>query len=183
MANSVKANVTQALVDRATKRDSRHCMIAEAIQAARPDYKNVTVDLATIRWTNPRTGKRYVALTPQEARVALVAFDQGHEVQAFELTVTPIQATPTSKPTGERAANGRLKRSQAGRGQQQLTERGTIVGGEPLPEGHLRGGANVTSANAAAKRERERPQPTGDESNVELSSRRYRQYGLAQLKG
>ncbi len=167
MSNSLKVSVTAPLIERATQRDSRHCMIAEAILAARPDFRRVIVDLATIRWTNPRTGKRYVALTPELAAVALVKFDQGQEVEPFELALTPIQSTPVpiNKATESRAearaagrAKPRVTTSQA-RGPRVMKidgqGRSTIEGGAPLRGGHL--------------------------SNVTLSGRRYRAYGLRQL--
>jgi hypothetical protein len=156
---TLKVTVTAPLIERATQRDSRHCMIAEAILAARPDFRHVMVDLATIRWTNPRTAKRYVALTPEKAAVALVAFDQGHEVEPFDLSLTPIQSTPTVKQTETKAEArdaGRLfpSREQA-RGKRKVKVDGngqpTIEGGAPLPMGEL--------------------------SNVALSGRRYRAYG------
>jgi hypothetical protein len=33
-------------------------MIAEAVRAARPDVRNVVVDLGTIRWTDPKSRHR-----------------------------------------------------------------------------------------------------------------------------
>ena len=58
-----KVKITRELIERATQRDSRHCMIAEAIKAANPRYLNISVDLQTIRYTDPRTRKRYTCLT------------------------------------------------------------------------------------------------------------------------
>jgi hypothetical protein len=163
MSATLKVSVTAPLIERATQRDSRHCMIAEAITAARPTFRNVIVDLATIRWTNPRTGKRYIALTPEAAAMALVAFDQGKQVDPFDLALTPIQSTPStrSKETSAeaRAAGRKYPRREAPSRTRKLTTdskgRPKIEGGDPLPTGHL--------------------------SNVALSGRRYRAYGLRQL--
>ncbi len=178
----VSVNITEPLIQRATQRDSRHCMIAEAIMAAQPHYRNVTVDLATMRWTNPRTGKRYVALTPEAARQALVLFDQGQPIEPFTIALHAIQATANPKRTGERYADGKPKRTKVGRGQEQLRADGTIVGGQPLPTGHLAGGGDVVSNRKHTRRAQQRPRPDGDESNVKLSGGRFRQYGLAQLR-
>lgn len=157
--SALKVSVTQPLIERATQRDSRHCMIAEAITAARPEFQRVMVDLATIRWTNPRTGKRYIALTPEKAAVALVAFDQGEEVEPFDLNLVPIQITSGRKVVETRAeaeAAGRKvprKSSTRSRRKVSVDTKGqpTIEGGVPLPAGEL--------------------------SNVAKSGRRYRAYG------
>jgi hypothetical protein len=163
MSATLKVSVTAPLIERATQRDSRHCMIAEAITAARPNFRNVIVDLATIRWTNPRTGKRYVALTPEPAAVALVAFDQGREVKAFDLALRPIQVTNIKRTTETRAEARTAGRKSPAQNQKRAPRKisidakgqPTIEGGKPLPTGHL--------------------------SNVALSGRRYRAYGLRQL--
>jgi hypothetical protein len=174
MATSTRVNVTEPLIDRATQRDSRHCMIAEAIQHAHPEFKNIMVDLATIRWTNPRTKKRYVCLTPEVAARALVEFDQGRAVEPFAFTCTPIQSTPVKQYVKDENGTWREKTS---RGRKQLRPDGTISGGKPIKRGHLQGGADVRDANAAAKREKAVAEVTGGESNTKLSGTRYRQYG------
>lgn len=184
--------VTPELITRATQRDSRHCMIAEAIVTARPDFRNVMVDLATIRWTNPRTGRRYVALTPEVAGDRLVKFDQGEPVEPFEFNVEAIQSTPTAKrvktSTGEpdKYEDGRAKYSDAGRRGKSLSVksgRPKIEGGRPLPMGHLAAGANAHRPNSSAKSEQSAESPADDASNVVRSGRRFRQYGRRLLKG
>lgn len=181
----LKVNITDELVQRACQRDSRHCMIAEAIKLTRPDYKNILVDLQTIRWTNPRTGKRYICLTPEAAGQALVLFDRGEPVQPFTLNLKPAQVT--SVVTREVQPDGsKRQRSSRGRRRLKIGDGGApvIQGGKPLPPGHLRGTAG--SGGASAERNRRHDEQSriaaGDEGNVVLSSRRYRQYGLRLLK-
>jgi hypothetical protein len=175
----MKVTITPELVERAVQKDSRHCMIAEAIKLQNPHFKSILVDLATIRWTNPRTRKRYVCLTPEVAGEALVRFDQGQDIEPFAFTLTPIQATPT-KASGE--PRGR-KKAVMHSGQLSIT------GGHPLRTGHLGGGSDVYKANEAAKRHEKKNDPDepavveGDESNVRRSSPRYRQYGRRILQG
>jgi len=70
-------HVTDEILDRAMRKDSRACAIALAIEAARPGLKNVSVDLATIRYTDPKSGKRYIHLTPGIAVHTLTAQDRG----------------------------------------------------------------------------------------------------------
>ena len=196
-------NVTRPLIDRATQRDSRHCMIAEAIQADHEHFRNVSVDLATIRWTNPRTGKRYVALTPEPAAAALVAFDQGEAVEPFAFPMETIQVTASRKAIetmAEAQAAGRKRPRTAPRGVRSLTVgedgRARIAGGETIPRGHLGGSAAVKAANHAARREATArleqaeatdadlfPAPVPEAaSNVRRSQARYRQYGRRVLK-
>lgn len=154
MASKLKVHVTPELIGRATERDSRHCMIAEAIQQARPEYRKVMVDLATIRWTNPRTRKRYICLTPEAAAKSLVDFDQGKTVEPFSLSLEPIQVTPIARQV--RAKDGKPGTNRSNRGKKTLRPDGTIEGGEPIPPGHL--------------------------SNTKLSGPNYRMYGRRLLR-
>jgi hypothetical protein len=152
-------------------------MIAEAIQQQRPDWKQILVDLQTIRWTNPRTRKRYVALTPEAAGAALVAFDRGDPVEPFSFALDPIQVTAMvskrnrdgSSSTGP-ATRRRTPRMRSD-GRLDIVE-----GGQPLRAGHLRGGGSV-ERNAAASE-----LPPESASNAVKSSRRYRRYGLRLLR-
>src|SRR5438128_1532541 len=77
----IDCRVTKALVDQATKKNSQHCMVAEAVKAAVPDAQHVMVDLATIRFTDTKRAKRLVYLTPKIAQQRLVDFDQGKPLE------------------------------------------------------------------------------------------------------
>lgn len=83
----VKVNITQELVEQSKLADSSHCMIAEAVKIAYPDATKVSVDLQTIRFSNPAKRVRYIYLTPRLAQIALVQFDQGREVEPFSFTL------------------------------------------------------------------------------------------------
>lgn len=171
---SFKVTVTPELVERAVQRDSHHCMIAEAIKEQNPHFSRILVDLQTIRWTNTTTGKRYIALTPEEAAARLVDFDQGRPIDPFAFTMRIVQVTD-AKP--------------GNRGRKQLNGQMTIEGGKPLRTGHLRGSdaaANVRTPGTQVRRPRLAPsgaEPPADSSNVVRSSRAYRQYGRRLLKG
>jgi hypothetical protein len=172
---AIKVVVTPELVERATERDSRHCMIAEAIKEAHPHFRNILVDLATIRWTNPRTQKRYVCLTPEPAAQALVAFDQGEPIEPFSFNATPIQVTANEK--GDRRSERFPKRLHVHEGQTM------IEGGRAIPAGHLRGSsASGRPQNSAKLADREAAEPADGDSNVKRSGRRYRQYGRRLLQ-
>jgi hypothetical protein len=79
----LRITVPQAIIDRAEEADSSHCMIADAIRAALPDVKSVSVDVATIRFTDPAKRQRYVYLTPLPVQQALIDFDQGTHTKEF----------------------------------------------------------------------------------------------------
>jgi hypothetical protein len=83
----VTVSVTAEHIERAIPMDSSHCMIADAIKAAVPKAKSVSVDLASIRWTDPRAGKRYLYLTPPSVQQALIRFDNGQKPTPFRFTL------------------------------------------------------------------------------------------------
>jgi hypothetical protein len=169
-----KVKVTAELIERATQRDSRHCMIAEAIKVADPKLSNISVDLQTIRYTNPRTNKRYTCLTPPAAGHALVEFDQGRPVDPFAITLRPVHVVASS--AGGRQAGKGVRTARATPRVRSASGGGVVVeGGPSLPRGHL-GGTASGGPESRAQLE------TTAEGNVLLSSGRYRQYGLRQLK-
>jgi hypothetical protein len=169
-----RVKVTRELIERATQRDSRHCMIAEAIKAASPRYLNISVDLQTIRYTDPRTKKRYTCLTPPVAGHALVEFDQGRPVEPFAITLKPVHVVASSAG-GKQAGKGVRTRSATPEVRSLGGSNVVVEGGPSLPAGHLGG---TTSSG------RRRPGDLQDtpEGNVQLSGGRYRQYGLRQLR-
>lgn len=85
--------VTEAVIEKAMKADSSHCMIADAIRAACPAYTNIAVDLQTIRVTDRAEKKRYIFFTPLKAQQELLRFDQGNAIEpsSFLLPRTPAQ--------------------------------------------------------------------------------------------
>lgn len=96
----VKVSVTQAIIDRAERGDSGHCMIADAIRAALPEVTTVSVDLSTIRFTDPAKRQRYIYLTPDIAQQALVDFDQGITNEPFLFRLTKaVQVVESGRRT------------------------------------------------------------------------------------
>jgi hypothetical protein len=111
----VEVTVTDALIDKAIPSNSGHCMIAEAIKASVPHAKAVTVDLISIRWTDPREGKRYIYFTPPGAQAALLEFDNGLKPEAFRFLLrNPAQIVPSgteSRKPGARRTQGMVRTS------------------------------------------------------------------------
>ena len=58
-------------------------IIAEAVRAARPEARNVAVDLGTIRWTDPKTGERVAFATPPMVRDMLFGLARGTAPEPF----------------------------------------------------------------------------------------------------
>lgn len=144
---TLRCEVTQEMLDNARKRDSSHCMNAEAVKAAHPDVSLVSVDLATIRFTDQKLGKRYTYLTPPVAQAGLVAWDQGEPVAPYEFTLRQAvqvrAATPRAKnPAGKPGPKPLPDAPSVGKPSDQGTpavENGpsgapTLVGGRPLPK-------------------------------------------------
>jgi hypothetical protein len=80
----IKIQVTKEIIANACKADSARCMIADALKVAYPDAQAVIVDLQLIRFSDPKSGRRYEYLTPQRCQVGLVDFDQGIPPEPFE---------------------------------------------------------------------------------------------------
>jgi len=105
---TITVEVTQPLIDRAQKGDSSHCMIADAVRAALPDVKSVSVDVVSIRFTDPAKRQRYIYLTPRVAQLALINFDQGVQTQPFRFQLKKaVQVVESGQRT---AADGTQKR-------------------------------------------------------------------------
>lgn len=90
----ITVNVTEELIEAAIPLDSSHCMIADAIKATVPEARSVVVDLAAIRWTNVKEGKRYIYFTPGSVQDVLLQFDNGVKPQPFRFVLrAPAQIT------------------------------------------------------------------------------------------
>lgn len=87
----VTLTITEEIINASIQRDSSHCMIAEAVYAQIPGAAFVSVDLQTIRWTDRKKGRRYIAFTPAVAQQALVDFDRGDPVKPFTIRATVVQ--------------------------------------------------------------------------------------------
>jgi hypothetical protein len=120
----VKIQVTAENIKRACRIDSRHCMIADAISARIPGVRNISVDMMTIRWSDPSTGWRYIYLTPKPAQYALIDYDMGEPIEPFSFQVRSGHATPMILGTGKQR-----KRAHKIRGNKILktSDKGTIV--------------------------------------------------------
>lgn len=88
--------VTEEIISEATREDSSHCMIAEAVKAAVPEARHVAVDLQSIRYSIPSMRARYTFFTPRIGQEALVAFDAGDEIEPFRMQLRNPHITQMS---------------------------------------------------------------------------------------
>src|SRR5690349_400961 len=79
---TVKIDITQELIESATRKDSMHCMIADAIQQ-QYDVHHVIVDVQSIRFSRRGKDKRYTYLTPRLAQKQILAFDRGEPIEPW----------------------------------------------------------------------------------------------------
>jgi hypothetical protein len=68
-------------------------------QSARPDVRNIVVDLGTIRWTDPKTGRRVTFATPAVLRDTLLGLAHGVAPEPFRFILgRPARTAPPGSP-------------------------------------------------------------------------------------
>jgi hypothetical protein len=87
-----RISVEDVHIAESLQRSSSACAIAEAVKQQIPNAIHVSVDLATIRWTDRVKQLRYVALTPMCAQELVVNFDQGlrEKLQPIAFDLKPV---------------------------------------------------------------------------------------------
>lgn len=116
LAPRLNISITGEVIGSAVRRNSGHCMIADAVRnsaiAAGMLPSAIAVDLQTIRVTDRKTSRRYIYLTPRRGQVALLDFDQGVEqIEPFDLQLRNGQVISTQKPELVTNESGRVKRT------------------------------------------------------------------------
>lgn len=96
-------SVSKTQIGGAKQKDSHRCMIADAI-SDRVKGKYILVDVQSIRWSDPKRGKRFTFFTPPVAQRAIIAFDQGRRVKPFRFTLgSPVEVRSMKRiRTGDR---------------------------------------------------------------------------------
>ena len=98
---TLAVRITEQDYEKAQKSKSGSCLIADSIRRENPGLTSVAVDMATIRVTDKKAGKRYVYLTPPWAQHTLLSFDQGWPKpveQGIVKRAVKITAITKSKP-------------------------------------------------------------------------------------
>lgn len=114
--------VTQEDIDRAMRENSHSCMIAEAIKRELPGVKHVSVDIATIRWTDAINNRRVMCLTPMQCQEGLARFDLGVPPKPFRFNLRAAQIT-TIPTVVVRGADGKAIK----RVKREVLSDGTVV--------------------------------------------------------
>lgn len=150
MASRPVVEITKDDIENAKPADSAHCMIAEALKRAVPEAEFISVDLATIRYSDRKRGKRYAILTPPRAQQSLLWFDQADpRLEPFEFKLPRPAQTVRSSAGKKRAAakrpdgapkQERAKLVQSGAGAQGVPVK---TGGKLPPLGTLAGGRSM----------------------------------------
>jgi len=144
-----KIIVTEDIIKRACRRNSRHCMIAEAVKEQIPEATTVSVDLMTIRFSIPKKGLRYTYHTPPVAQDALARFDRGIVVEPITIRLKNGHATSMMKSHKQNGKTIQRPRHKLGGKKLRVTSAsgGTaveteIVGGKPPPVQKPKHGSN-----------------------------------------
>jgi hypothetical protein len=95
----IKINVGTLDIATAEKKDSRFCMIAEAIRRDYPQLRNVQVDTQAIRVTDRQAREQLTFMTPLQVQVAIVQFDEGDSLEPFTATLREPRVRQISKAT------------------------------------------------------------------------------------
>jgi hypothetical protein len=75
-------------IEGAIRRNSHACMIADAIQEAIPGIIHLTVTTNMgVRFSDPKTGRRYFYHIPLSAVNALKKWDKGEEISPFRVNL------------------------------------------------------------------------------------------------
>lgn len=93
----MKITVSRSHIESARRKDSHHCMIADAIKE-QLNVQYISVDTQAIKFSDPKTGMRVTFLTPPAAQNSILRWDRGIEVQPFVFNLDqPVVATPIRK--------------------------------------------------------------------------------------
>lgn len=105
---SFTVHVTQRHIDEAKRCLGHKCMITEAIIDARPGVEYVRTDIGDIRFSDPKTNRKYKYFIPKKAASALVAWDRGDDVKPFSFKIQDAQIRERGWK-GQRAATAKRK--------------------------------------------------------------------------
>ncbi len=95
--NRVVIDITAERIESSKRCCSSNCMTAQAIKAALPDVKNISVDQSTIRWTDPSTKLRITCLTPRPLQFAIGRYENGIDPEPMRVKLTPSFVTRAGK--------------------------------------------------------------------------------------
>jgi hypothetical protein len=122
----IEVHATADLLDRAMRKDSLNCFVAEAIKAAAPQFTKITVDLQFIRLTDPTKRLRYLYATPRSAQMAIIAFDQGIAPEPFSFTLNRVTQVIRGRGPSQERTDEERKEQVLQRRRERATQRREI---------------------------------------------------------
>ncbi len=165
-------DVTEEIIANSTRKDSSHCMISDAVQAAVPDAKFIHVDIQTIRYT--RGEFRYSYLTPRKGQVELIRFDQGEKIEPFTFQLRPAGAQTTR--SGARPGVKTGKPQSRTEKQQEATKKAMAASPRPF------GRREMIQQNVPSVRGGQTPPVAALASGNTIPKGRRRTYGLCAME-
>lgn len=97
----MKITVRKEQIENSRRKDSHHCMIADAIHEHVPWAKYISVDVQAIKFSDVDAKTRFIFLTPPVAQNAILRWDRGIEIQPFSfLLVDPVIKKVRKRWTG-----------------------------------------------------------------------------------
>jgi hypothetical protein len=87
VTQELRFEITKENYERAITANSGGCLVADAFQEKYPQFSNVKVDAATVRFSDKEHGVRYIYLTPPSVRDVLLYFDQGWKEENLPKTL------------------------------------------------------------------------------------------------
>jgi hypothetical protein len=133
--------ISADVVNAAVQSQSGGCLIADAIKRQYPQYTAVSVDMATIRFSDRAKGVRYTYLTSPQAQQVLLFFDQG-----WRNPVESLRVMRAVKVTAITAGSARIVAERNAKRETILAKR---EAGEPLTTGEKKS-LSLHAAHAAA---------------------------------
>ncbi len=115
-------------------RASKSCIAAEAIKECIPEATAVSVDLATIRFTDKTTGDRYIYGTPGPVQQTIIQFDQGVKPEPFRFKLRTLYQIRPKSAVARRTPTIAANRPEAGTGGDSTGSNAPVViGGKAIP--------------------------------------------------
>jgi hypothetical protein len=128
--------VDEQTISNAERKNSGHCMVADAIRNCVSGAAAVSVDIQTIRFSDPVRRLRYVYLTPRAVQSAIVRFDQAEHNEPFQFKLCNAHVMDMTSRERKGAERKTPKKTQFRKTEQSgIPQR---VGGKPPPSVSVR---------------------------------------------
>ena len=101
LSPTLRIEISDEIIADSVRRNSSHCMIAEAMRRQLPEYyERPSVDLYTAAVTHAGRRLRYSYNLPRQAQLALIDFDQGRVPEPFVFELKRARQITRRRPAG-----------------------------------------------------------------------------------